>query len=62
MSIEYIGASELDAEIFSHDDLPSGQTDTEFREFDISAGDNDVIPIMKKILALNPLIRIHVWQ
>jgi len=53
-----IGASDLSEESFSYDDLPSGVTDTELREFDISAGDKDFIPLMKEILAINPSIRI----
>ncbi len=53
-----IGASDLSVKSFSCDDVPSGQTDTDLRQFDISAGDLDVVPVVKEILAVNPSIRI----
>ncbi|HOY66434.1 MAG TPA: glycoside hydrolase family 30 beta sandwich domain-containing protein [Candidatus Ozemobacteraceae bacterium] len=53
-----IGASDLSPRSFSYDDLQAGRTDTELGGFDISAGDADLIPVLKEILALNPSIRI----
>ena len=31
-----IGASDLDAEVFSYDDLPAGQTDPDLQHFSIT--------------------------
>ncbi|MCW3117069.1 MAG: glucosylceramidase [Chitinophagaceae bacterium] len=53
-----IGASDLNEKIFSYDDLPEGQTDTQLVKFDPGPDRNDVIPVMKEIIAINPLIKI----
>lgn len=53
-----IGASDLDASVFSYDDLPAGQTDPTLANFSLSRDTVDLIPILKKILAINPNIRI----
>ena len=53
-----IGASDLSAEPFSYDDMPVGQTDPELDYFNILAGDLEVIPILRQILAINPNIGI----
>jgi glucosylceramidase len=53
-----IGASDLNETIFSYDDLPQGQTDPELQKFDLGADRKDVIPVLKKILAINPKIKI----
>jgi glucosylceramidase len=52
-----IGASDLDSEVFSYDDLPEGQTDPSLSHFSL-AGDKDLIAMLKEILAINPKIRI----
>ncbi len=54
-----IGASDLDEYVFSYDDLPEGETDPELTKFSLQ---NDhrtgLIPLLKKILAINPTIKI----
>lgn len=53
-----IGASDLDASVFSYDDLPAGQTDPTLANFSLSKDTVDLIPVLKKILAINPNIKI----
>jgi glucosylceramidase len=54
-----IGASDLDASVFSYNDLPVGETDPSLAKFSL---ENDrrtgLIRILKKILAINPKIQI----
>ena len=49
-----IGASDLNAYPFSYNDLPDGETDPEMEKFDLGPDRNDVIPILKEILSINP--------
>lgn len=53
-----IGASDLNAEVYSYNDLPSGQTDTDMSEFSLGKDHESVIPVLKEILAINPDIKI----
>lgn len=53
-----IGASDLDAEVFSYNDLPAGQTDPDMQYFSLSKDTLHLIPVLKEILAINPDIRI----
>ena len=53
-----IGSSDLNASVFSYDDLPAGQTDTGLQHFSISPDMTDLIPLLKQILAINPSIKI----
>lgn len=53
-----IGASDLDAQVFSYDDLPTGQTDVNLSQFSLSKDTVDLIPLLKQILAINPNIKI----
>jgi glucosylceramidase len=53
-----IGASDLNEKVFSYDDMPAGQTDPTLKHFDLGADKQDVIPVMKQILAINPAIKI----
>lgn len=61
ISISYlrlsIGASDLDDEVFSYDDLPEGQTDPSLSKFSL-ARDKNLISMLKEILAINPKIKI----
>lgn len=61
ISISYlrlsIGASDLDGEVFSYDDLPEGQTDASLSKFSL-AKDKALISMLKEILAINPDIKI----
>jgi len=53
-----IGSSDLNDHVFSYDDLPVGQTDVAMDKFDLGPDKNDVIPVLKEILAINPAIKI----
>lgn len=53
-----IGASDLNAVVFSYNDLPAGETDPEMKKFDLGPDRKDVIPVLKEILAINPSLKI----
>ena len=53
-----IGASDLNERVFSYDDMPVGQTDPALKHFDLGPDHQDVIPVMKEILAINPSVKI----
>lgn len=53
-----IGASDLSASTFTYDDMPSGQTDPTLQQFNIDREKTDLIPVLKKIIAINPAIKI----
>ena len=61
ISISYlrisIGASDLNASVFSYNDLPNGQVDTAQTNFSVAA-DNELILLLKEILLINPNIKI----
>jgi glucosylceramidase len=53
-----IGASDLSTAPFTYDDMPDGQTDVNLDHFSISMEQTDLIPVLKKILAIAPNIKI----
>lgn len=53
-----IGASDLSADTFTYNELPAGQTDINQDKFSISREMADLVPILKKIVAINPAIKI----
>jgi glucosylceramidase len=53
-----IGASDLNDQPFSYDDLPAGQTDAGMTKFSLAPDDAAVIPVLKEILAIHPGIKI----
>ncbi|HEY8035836.1 MAG TPA: glycoside hydrolase family 30 beta sandwich domain-containing protein [Methylobacter sp.] len=53
-----IGASDLSERCFTYNDMPDGQADPELVDFDIEAGDFEVIQLLQEILAINPEIKI----
>ena len=54
-----LGASDLSATTFTYDELPAGQTsDNNLQSFSIDQEKTDLIPILKKIIAINPSIKI----
>lgn len=53
-----IGSSDLNSFVFSYDDLADGETDLPLAKFDLFQDYNDVIPVLKEILAINPRIKI----
>ena len=62
ISISYlrisIGASDLNAEVFSYDDMPAGQTDINLVNFSLSKDTVDLVPLLKEIILINPNIKI----
>lgn len=53
-----IGASDLSADTFTYNELPAGQTDINQDHFSIAREMTDLVPILKKIIAINPSIKI----
>ncbi|HWC99286.1 MAG TPA: glycoside hydrolase family 30 beta sandwich domain-containing protein [Candidatus Sulfopaludibacter sp.] len=53
-----IGASDLNDHVFSYDDLAAGETDPQMLRFNLGPDRDDVIPVLKQILAINPKIKI----
>jgi glucosylceramidase len=53
-----IGASDLNSFVFSYDDLPAGATDAQLEKFDLARDKQDVIPVLREILAIEPAIKI----
>ena len=53
-----IGASDLSANVFTYNERPNGQTDVNQDNFSIAAEMTDLVPILKKILVINPNIKI----
>lgn len=52
-----IGASDLDGEVFSYNDLKKGETDLALSQFSLEKN-RDLISMLKEILAINPKIKI----
>lgn len=53
-----IGSSDLNATVFSYDDMPPGQTDIALTNFSLDPDRADLIPLLKQILLINPSIKI----
>ncbi len=53
-----IGASDLSDHVFSYNDLPAGQTDPEMAQFSLEPERQDLLPVLKQILKINPDLRI----
>ena len=53
-----IGASDLDATVFSYDDLPAGQTDPTLAHFSLAPDEQFLIPVLKEILTINSKIKL----
>lgn len=62
LGVSYIrismGASDLDAEVFSYCDLPKGQSDKALKHFNLSQDTLHLIPIIKEALKINPALKI----
>lgn len=52
-----IGASDLNSEVFTYNDMPSGQTDATLSQFSLTK-DAALIQMLKDILVINPNIKI----
>ena len=53
-----IGASDLSANVYTYDDMPTGQTDPGLENFSLQPDKTDLIPLLKEIIAVNPDIKI----
>ena len=53
-----IGASDLNSTTFSYDDVPDGETDDNLERFSLEPDMDDLIPLIKEILAINPDIKL----
>jgi glucosylceramidase len=53
-----IGASDLNANVYTYNDLPAGQTDVNLQNFSLNADKADLIPLLKQIVALKPNLKI----
>ena len=53
-----IGASDLSASTFTYNELPAGETDVNQDKFSMAMEMTDLIPILKKIVKINPAIKI----
>ncbi|QKG55306.1 glucosylceramidase [Hymenobacter sp. BRD128] len=53
-----IGASDLDATVFSYDDRPAGQVDPTLAHFSLAPDEKYLIPVLKEILAITPGIKL----
>jgi glucosylceramidase len=53
-----LGASDLDENVFSYNDLPEGETDVNLERFSLDPDRKYLIPVLKEILTINPQIKI----
>ncbi len=53
-----IGASDLSAYPYTFNDMPAGQTDVDLQHFNMDKAMQDLVPILKKIVAIYPDIKI----
>ncbi|GIL23403.1 MAG: glucosylceramidase [Bacteroidota bacterium] len=53
-----MGASDFSLRDFTYNDMPAGQTDPLLSNFSIEPDREDLIPVLKKIIAINPSIKI----
>ncbi len=53
-----IGASDFSRSHYSFNDLPAGQTDPELKGFSIEPNRADVLPVIKRALAINPELKV----
>jgi glucosylceramidase len=53
-----MGASDFSLSDFSYDDLPAGETDFELQQFSLARDRDDVVPVLKEILQIEPEIRL----
>jgi glucosylceramidase len=53
-----IGASDLNPAPYTYDEVPAGRTDPTLARFSIAAEQTDLIPVLKRILAIDPTIPI----
>ena len=59
-----IGASDLGVRAFTYNDVPDGESDWGLGRFDLCAGDPELLPILREILAIAPdiLVMASPWS
>ena len=53
-----VGSSDMNERVFTYDDLPAGQIDAKLKHFSLGPDLEDVVPVLKEILTIDPDIRI----
>lgn len=53
-----MGASDFSLNDFTYNDMPPGETDFELTQFDLGPDRDDLIPVLKEILQINPDIKL----
>ncbi|OYU56600.1 MAG: glucosylceramidase [Chitinophagaceae bacterium BSSC1] len=53
-----VGASDLDATVFTYDDPPKGETDFALKHFSLGPNLKNLIPVLQEIIAIQPKIKI----
>ena len=53
-----IGATDLSTQLYSYNDRPGGETDPALAHFSMARDEEDVIPVLKEILAVQPGLKI----
>lgn len=53
-----VGASDMNDHVFTYDDVPPGETDPDLKNFSLGPDRDDVLPVLKEILAISPKIKI----
>ncbi|MCE1199211.1 MAG: hypothetical protein LWW85_09610 [Marinilabiliales bacterium] len=53
-----LGASDLSAEPYTYDDVPTGEPDFDLRHFSIAPAQKELIPLLKEILTIQPTLKI----
>jgi glucosylceramidase len=53
-----VGASDLDASVFSYADVPDDQKDEKLARFSLKPSENDLIPLLQAIKKVNPSIKL----
>lgn len=53
-----IGASDFSLNDFTYNDMPAGETDFDLTQFDLGPDKEDLIPVLKEILQINPDIKL----
>ncbi|MGG4106613.1 glycoside hydrolase family 30 beta sandwich domain-containing protein [Paenibacillus lautus] len=53
-----MGASDYARDFYSYNDMPEGQTDVELNQFSIAHDEEDIIPLLKEALRLNPDVKL----
>jgi len=53
-----MGASDFSLSDFSYDDMPAGQTDFDLQQFSLAQDLQDVVPMLKEIVAIAPQIKL----